>query len=125
VPALQIRGKNYIRDKKKIPAQPCAFQLVEVCGYNTAKGQDQRFSTERDDSYYARARSMGRKKFVFVSAALDLAKQQDVHALYACCRGWRQLWLQVMHFDLGATHTVMVYELHGEVFEKDPVLSLL
>jgi hypothetical protein len=30
-----------------------------------------------------------------------------------------------MHFDLGATHTVMVYELHGEVFEKDPVLPLL
>lgn len=87
VPALQIRGQDYLRDKKKIPAQPCAFQLVEVCGYNTAKGQDQRFSTERDDSYYARARSMGRKKFVFVSAALDLAKQQDVHALYACCRG--------------------------------------
>ena len=29
--------------------------------------------------------------------------------------------LQAMHFDLGSTHTVMVYELNGEALEKDPV----
>ena len=46
---------------------------MEVCGYNTVKGGaplDQRFSTERKDSYYARARKQGRHNFIFVRAPL-------------------------------------------------------
>jgi len=47
------------------------------------------FSSERDDSFYARARKAGRKNHIFV-----------------------------MHFDLNPMHVVMVFELNGAAMEQ-------
>lgn len=33
--AFPVRGGNYLKDKIKIPSQPCAFELVEISGFST------------------------------------------------------------------------------------------
>jgi hypothetical protein len=84
--AFHVRGNNYLNDKVKIPSRPSAFELVECSGFSTL-GKCM-FTTERPDSYYQRARSIGRKNFVFV-----------------------------MHFDLNPMHVVMVYELNSDALQ--------
>lgn len=84
-----VRGKDYLKDKVKVPSADSAFDLVEVSGFST-QGRCM-FTTLREDSYYARARKVGRKNFIFV-----------------------------MHFDLNPMHVVMIYELKGDALEKDP-----
>jgi len=87
-----VRGPAYLSDRKKIPSLPAAFELVEVSGFSSH--EKCRFSTERPDSFYGRARAMGRKNFLFV-----------------------------MHFDLNPMHTVMTYELNSQALEDDPAFS--
>eukprot|EP00293_Proteomonas_sulcata_P003237 CAMPEP_0184327998 /NCGR_PEP_ID=MMETSP1049-20130417/143386_1 /TAXON_ID=77928 /ORGANISM="Proteomonas sulcata, Strain CCMP704" /LENGTH=209 /DNA_ID=CAMNT_0026650283 /DNA_START=730 /DNA_END=1359 /DNA_ORIENTATION=+ len=83
-----VRGENYLKDKKKFPSKPAAFELVEISGFSTQ--EKTRFVTEREDSFYSRARAAGRKNFLFV-----------------------------MHFDLNPMHVVMVYELNGDALQSD------
>lgn len=33
--AFPVRGVNYLKDKVKVPSQPCAFELVEISGFST------------------------------------------------------------------------------------------
>ena len=33
--AFPVRGVNYLKDKVKVPSQPCAFDLVEISGFST------------------------------------------------------------------------------------------
>jgi hypothetical protein len=84
--AFHVRGHNYLNDKIKIASKASAFELVEVSGFSSL-GKCM-FTTERADSYYARARKIGRKNFVFV-----------------------------MHFDLNPMHVVMVYELNSDALQ--------
>lgn len=86
---FQVRGANYLSDKIKQPSKQNAFELVEVSGFSTL-GKCM-FSTERPDSFFSRARMMGRKNFIFT-----------------------------MHFNLDPMHVVMVYELNGDALEKVP-----
>lgn len=87
-----VRGPNYLKDKKKQPSKPSAFELVEVSGFSST--EKTRFTTERTDSYYSRARASGRKNFIFV-----------------------------MHFDLNPMHTVMTYEMNPKALEEDPAFA--
>ena len=59
-----VRGENYLKDKKKYPSQPAAFQLVEVAGFST--NGPCRFYSELQDSYYQRARAAGRDVYIFI-----------------------------------------------------------
>mmetsp|Transcript_43124 Transcript_43124/g.136257 ORF Transcript_43124/g.136257 Transcript_43124/m.136257 type:complete len:217 (-) Transcript_43124:334-984(-) len=85
---FNVRGGNYLKDKIKYPSQESAFDLVELSGFST--NEICRFSMDRSDSYYNRARAAGRKDFIFV-----------------------------MHFDLRPMHTVMIFELKKGVLESD------
>jgi hypothetical protein len=89
---FQVRGKGYLEDKIKIPSLPAAFELAEFSGF--ASHERVRFSSERPDSYYSRARAAGRKNFIFV-----------------------------MHFDLNPMHVSISFELHGDAMETDPAFA--
>jgi hypothetical protein len=87
----KVRGKGYLKDRIKIASLPSVFELAEVSGYS-AVGKIM-FSTERADSYYVRARSAGRKQFLFV-----------------------------MHFDLNPMHAVMSFEVRDSI-KSDPAFE--
>lgn len=59
-----VRGPQYLTDKKKYPSKPAAFNLVEVAGFST--NGPCRFYSELKDSYYQRARAAGRNVFIFI-----------------------------------------------------------
>ena len=87
-----VRGKSYLSDKKKIPSEASAFETVEFSGFTTVNKT--RFLSEQPYSYYARARAIGRKNFVFI-----------------------------MHFDLNPMHVALTFELNGDALEKDIAFS--
>ena len=87
-----VRGKGYLADKVKIPSLPAAFELAEFSGF--ASAERVKFTTERPDSYYSRARAAGRKQYLFV-----------------------------MHFDLNPMHVAISFELLGDALEADPAFA--
>jgi hypothetical protein len=88
----KVRGKGYLKDRIKVPSLPSVFELAEFSGYSSV-GRIM-FATERADSYYARARSAGRKQFLFV-----------------------------MHFDLNPMHAVISFEVVDDLFKSDPAFE--
>jgi hypothetical protein len=90
--AFKIRGKGYLKDRKKVASMPSVFEMAEFSGYSAVERI--KFATEQPDSYYARARSAGRKQFMFV-----------------------------MHFDLNPMHAVMSFEVLGGSIKSDPAFE--
>jgi hypothetical protein len=85
---FNVRGKGYLTDKIKVASLPSAFELAEFSGFSSVERV--RFSSDRPDSYYSRARAAGRKHFIFV-----------------------------MHFDLNPMHVAISFELLGDAMDKD------
>ena len=60
---FNVRGKEYLQDRVKIPSSSSAFKLVDFSGISAAEKVP--FTTDLADSYTERAMSQGRKGFIF------------------------------------------------------------
>ncbi|EKX49469.1 hypothetical protein GUITHDRAFT_47973, partial [Guillardia theta CCMP2712] len=91
VTKTEVRGKNYLKDKQKIPSAASAFNLVSVHGFTSA--DKIRFAT-KDQRLQKWPRTLipgtNRPKFMFV-----------------------------MHFDVEPQHLILAFELNEEVLETD------
>uniref|UniRef100_A0A7S0NC99 Protein ENHANCED DISEASE RESISTANCE 2 C-terminal domain-containing protein n=1 Tax=Hanusia phi TaxID=3032 RepID=A0A7S0NC99_9CRYP len=91
VTKIDVRGKNYLKDRQKIPSETAAFNLVSVHGF-TAADKIRFVTKDQRLKQWPRTRIPGtdKPKFMFV-----------------------------MHFDVEPQHLVLAFELNEEVLDTD------
>mmetsp|Transcript_37311 Transcript_37311/g.75588 ORF Transcript_37311/g.75588 Transcript_37311/m.75588 type:complete len:320 (+) Transcript_37311:169-1128(+) len=89
-----VRGKNYLKDKKKTASQPSAFRLAGVHGFTAAQ------------------------KIPFVTASPYLASMERTVRSNGSVP-----FLFVMHFDISPQHLVLAFELDEAVLSQDSAFA--